>query len=326
MISLLVGPLAILIIVLAWWFPQIASSNLAARVNGEEISKDSLRQEVALSRVLERWRTGQEVVFATQTDEERYTARVLDGLIRDTLVTQLARKAGFSVSTSEAAAEVARLAKEFKLSDQEMDTTLIAAGLSRSTLVRAVQRSLLIDRFLEATVYKGLKPEERDIAYRNWYNGEVTKASIDRYVGAIGPRLNQPAPDFVLQDLTGTPVRLSDLKGQAVMINFFATWCSPCRQEMPDLQAAYAANKDKGFVLLAVNLTAQDDVKAIPAYVKQLGLTFPILLDTKNDVTTLYRIGPLPTSFFIDRGGIVRAIHQGVVSPQLLNTYIAKIL
>jgi len=135
------------------------------------------------------------------------------------------------------------------------------------------------------------------------------------------------APDFTLQSITGETYTLSDLRGQAVVINLWATWCPPCRAEMPALQKMYAEYKDQGLVILAVNSTVQDTASAVPPFASEYSLTFPILLDDAGSVNNAYQVRSLPSSYFIDRKGIVRqVIIGGPMSEALLRTRIEDIL
>lgn len=135
------------------------------------------------------------------------------------------------------------------------------------------------------------------------------------------------APNFTLPTLADVPVTLADWRGQPILINFWASWCVPCRQEMPDLVWLSAAHKTQGLVILAVNLTAQDTLTEINAFVKEVGLTFPVVLDTTGDVTTtMYRISGLPSSIFIDRGGRITRIHLGAMTKQQMEEFVATIL
>ena len=125
------------------------------------------------------------------------------------------------------------------------------------------------------------------------------------------PREGFLAPDFTLDMLDGTKVTLSELRGKIVLINLWATWCPPCRAEMPALENAYKQYKDSGVVVLGLNVTNQDSEKDIPPFVDEFGLTFPILLDRDGSVSALYQLKGLPTTYFVNREGIIRTVVVG---------------
>ena len=118
-----------------------------------------------------------------------------------------------------------------------------------------------------------------------------------------------PAPDFTLPARDGGTVQLSSLKGQVVMINFWATWCGPCRQEMPLLEQLQAKYEPLGFTLLGVNV--ETDSAAASAWLKGVPVSFPILFDTKNAVAERFGVMGMPSSVFVDREGRVRHVHRG---------------
>lgn len=127
----------------------------------------------------------------------------------------------------------------------------------------------------------------------------------------VRPEEGHLAPDFALMTLEGKTIRLSEFRGQkVVLINFWATWCPPCRLEMPTMQQIYSEYKVKGFEILAVNIEP-DAKQAIGDFVKELRLTFPILLDPDMKVTRKFRVIGLPISVLIDRQGIIRAKMMG---------------
>lgn len=125
------------------------------------------------------------------------------------------------------------------------------------------------------------------------------------------PQEGFPAPDFTLKTLSGDQITLSDFQGNPVLINLWASWCGPCRAEMPDIQEVYDEYKDQGFVVLAVNATNQDRVKGVQTFVDKHDLTFPILLDQSGSVSDLYNLRSLPTSFFITPDGTIHKIVIG---------------
>jgi peroxiredoxin len=114
-----------------------------------------------------------------------------------------------------------------------------------------------------------------------------------------------PAPDFTVPGLTGGPLRLADFRGRVVLLNFWATWCPPCREEMPSMERLYQRYRERGFTILA--LSVDRNVAAIPGFVDGFRLTFPIGLDPDGAVAKAYRMRALPTTIVIDRAGQVVA-------------------
>jgi peroxiredoxin len=129
---------------------------------------------------------------------------------------------------------------------------------------------------------------------------------------ATGAIAQGSAPDFTLRTMNGPNLRLAEQRGRVVMVNFWATWCGPCRQEMPQLDRLYQKYKSSGFVLLGVNVD-EDARKAADVAVK-LGVTFPVLLDTDKAVSKLYDLSTMPSTVIIDRDGKVRYFHRGYLA------------
>ncbi len=141
------------------------------------------------------------------------------------------------------------------------------------------------------------------------------------------PRQGFAAPDFSLNTPDGQKVSLSELRGSPVLVNLWTSWCPPCRAEMPAMQKAYEAYQDQGFVILAVNATNQDSRQDAVDFAGQYGLTFPILLDTSGEVSSLYQLRSLPTSFFIDRHGVIQeVVIGGPMSEALLRTRVQQLM
>ncbi|WP_372869216.1 redoxin domain-containing protein [Planomicrobium okeanokoites] len=135
----------------------------------------------------------------------------------------------------------------------------------------------------------------------------------------------ETAPDFELTTLEGEAVRLSDYKGKKVILNFWATWCPPCRAEMPDMQAYYEKQADEENVeILAVNLTTADKgMDKINAFVDEFNLTFPIPMDTQGDIGELYQAASIPTSYMIDTEGKVQQKIVGPMNEEMMEEFIA---
>jgi peroxiredoxin len=138
------------------------------------------------------------------------------------------------------------------------------------------------------------------------------------------PIAGSPAPDFSLEDTHGQALTLSSLKGKPVLINFWATWCVPCRVEMPAIEAVYQEHKDEGFTVLAVD--ADEPLREVTGFVNAFGLTFDILMDPGSTVNDLYRVRFYPSSFFIDRDGRVVALKIGEMTESELAEYLDAIL
>jgi peroxiredoxin len=117
------------------------------------------------------------------------------------------------------------------------------------------------------------------------------------------------APDFTLKSAEGRNLRLGEQRGQVVLVNFWASWCGPCKQEMPHLNRLYDKYKSSGFTLLAVNI--DDDARVGASTAAKWGLKFPVLLDADKKVTRQYDLGAMPATVLIDRDGRVRYLHRG---------------
>ena len=139
---------------------------------------------------------------------------------------------------------------------------------------------------------------------------------------AVAPVPGALAPDFVVSDLEGNPIQLSAYRGKRVLLNFWATWCPPCRYEMPALQEAYTAFADDDFVILGINyLEASEDVRA---FMESLSLTFPVGIDSSGEVFRGYRVVSIPTSFFINRDGVIIALYRGPLTREAIEQALSK--
>jgi peroxiredoxin len=134
----------------------------------------------------------------------------------------------------------------------------------------------------------------------------------------------KPAHDFTLKDLSGNEVKLSGLKGKAVVVNFWATWCHPCKEEIPDLQKSYDENKNNGLVILGVNI--KENESKVSRFAKDHKITYPILLDIDGAISDAYRVFGIPMSFFIDRNGLVKDSFIGMLTQEDLSKKLAMIL
>jgi len=156
--------------------------------------------------------------------------------------------------------------------------------------------------------------------------------SADKTNSATAGRIPAPqkgflAPEFNLGTSDGQSVKLMDYRGKAVLINLWATWCPPCRAEMPTIEKIYQEYQSQGLVVLGVNSTFQDEPPQIVPFINQYNITFPILLDVNGEVSTLYELRGLPTSFFIGRDGVIKeVVVGGPMSEALIRTNVDEII
>src|SRR5690625_4038194 len=152
----------------------------------------------------------------------------------------------------------------------------------------------------------------------------ITNAKKDNTIYRVGDK----APDFQLQQINKNnnleTIRLSDLKGKGVMLNFWATYCKPCEKEMPYMEELYPEYKEQGIEIVAVSLDATEAV--IHQFIEKYNLTFPIPHDTKNQVNDLYKIGPIPTTYFINPEGEIVEKVEGALTLERLEGYFRQIL
>jgi len=135
------------------------------------------------------------------------------------------------------------------------------------------------------------------------------------------------APDFSLKTLDGQTVKLSDFRGKVVLVNIWASWCPPCRAEMPAFERVYQNYKGQGLIVLAVDSTVQDTISNAKKFVDENGLSFPILLDEGGIVTRLYQVQSLPNSFFIGADGVIReVVIGGPMAEALVSSRVEKLL
>jgi peroxiredoxin len=146
---------------------------------------------------------------------------------------------------------------------------------------------------------------------------EAPQTSSEVSAAKEGLSIGAKAPDFELKTLTGDTVKLSDLQGKKVMLNFWATWCPPCKAEMPEMEQ-FSKQIGDDTVILAVNIDPQLDVKG---FVKENKITFPVLLDTEDKVNETYQILSIPTTYFINSKGIIQNKYTGAMKLDMMKKY-----
>ncbi|SFC42925.1 Peroxiredoxin [Bacillus sp. OV322] len=145
-------------------------------------------------------------------------------------------------------------------------------------------------------------------------NGQQAAAlsSQEKETGRIGLEAGDQAPDFELASFNGKKLKLSGFRGKTVILNFFTTWCPPCRSEIPEMQRFFQKNQNRDITILAINLTANDrSLAAVQDFVKNNNMTFPIALDKKGKIGSLYKVYTIPTSYILDKNGMIRNVMIG---------------
>ena len=148
-----------------------------------------------------------------------------------------------------------------------------------------------------------------------------TNASISR---PKPPKAGESAFDFTLADLDGNEIRLSDYQGRRVMLNFWATWCGPCRIEIPHMVALYDEIGEQDFAILAINL--RENPQKVRDFAEQQNMRFPVLLDPKGSIGGSYFVRAIPTSIFVDEDGVIEAVHVGTLTEKALRQYVEHLM
>jgi peroxiredoxin len=154
--------------------------------------------------------------------------------------------------------------------------------------------------------------------------GILTNGSLQSNISVVPSAVNFPAPDLTLNDLNGNKVNLSDYRQSVVLINNWATWCPPCKAEMPALQKYFSAHSDQGFMLIGID--AGDPLDDVARFIDDYGLTFPILLDPNTRALTAFHNDSLPSSYVIDQWGNVVLAWTGPINRAMLEKYLTPLL
>ncbi len=292
-------------------------SGAVVRVNGEYILQADIEREMNLTRVSNDLGNG--------NTEVPSSASVLEELINRKMQMQDARKAGVTASSEEVDNALKEVFGRTGITAQRLDETLSKYNLKLDDMRGILSDTIAINKYIAAFVVKEAKSQEAAQNLQNdWRTNLALTSKIDRLQAAgsgPAPRFNAEAPDFTLTDLNGKEVKLSDLKGRPVMLNFWATWCPPCRAEIPILNKMYKdTHAGENYEILGV--ATQSDRQTISAFVKEFTMLFPVMPDAGSQITSLYHVLPIPTTFFIDKDGVIRFIKSGPVDRPLMEKYL----
>jgi peroxiredoxin len=197
---------------------------------------------------------------------------------------------------------------------------------SSSRIAASILVGLLVGIAFALALFFGFPSAESEIGFSVLSTAAPESNEIQEIgtvVSKIAPEIGAQAPDFALRDLEGNEVRLSDFRGRTVLLTFWATWCGPCRMEMPTFEGRYQELKDDGFTVLGLNY--DEPIEDLSAFRDELGLSFPLLLDPGGNVQRLYRIHGYPSSIFVDPQGVVRVVHIGLITESQLRDYLVEL-
>ncbi|MFQ5595328.1 MAG: redoxin domain-containing protein, partial [Anaerolineae bacterium] len=288
---------------------RLTSQKRVAVVNGDPITEAALEREVGIGRVLYPLLQGIPVGNDAQTLEQM-RSDLLSSLIDERLLVQAATQAGLTVSEADLDARVDKMLDRVGLSIDDFTSQLSTVGVSMDDLRASLRSTMLAERF----VSENQPPSDVSArsTYEAWVKALQKQGDIQILTGDSASKtvkMGQPAPDFTLRGPKGETVSLSDFAGHPILINFWATWCPPCRFEMPLLEQTYGRLKEDDLIVLAVDV--QEGPELVTPYIAEMGLTFPVALDRAGAVATAYRVTGLPTTVFVDANGIVTDIHRG---------------
>ena len=283
-----------------------ASEDVLARVNGVSLTRSELNQRMALAEIASWLANGGAL---PEMDEDQFVDKWIDS----ELMGQAAAKANVSATREEAEADIARQLSDAKLDETDLLRQLNLVNLTRDEFVSYDQRAVAIQKFVNTQVLAGASEIEKSSTLLTWLVHQRAAAKIEKPTPttpkSIGVYAGAIAPDFSVTASDGSAQSLAALKGKVVLVNFWATWCVPCRQEMPAIQAAYDAHKDEGFTVVGIDeREGSDDVTS---YARELNLHFPLFLDGDGKVGRQYRVFGLPTSVFVGRDGVIREVVIG---------------
>jgi peroxiredoxin len=293
-------------------------SDAVARVNGEFIYERDVNREMDLTRA--------SADLSKKEGDLPSPAVLLEELITRKVRVQAAKAAGVTLTAQEEEQALAEVVRVAGLSRGQLEAALVKRNLKLDDLKAVAAETALINKHVATKVVAGAKTrEEAQNLENDWKISLFQSARVERYKPAgsgPAPRVNSEAPDFTLKDLTGQEVKLSGLRGKPVMLNFWATWCPPCRAEIPTITAMYNGPPKGEGAYEVLGIATQSDEQTIKAFTQEFDMTFPVLPDHGSKVTSLYHVLPIPTTFFIDKDGIIRYIHTGQVDRALMEKWL----
>ncbi|MEA2573604.1 MAG: hypothetical protein QOH93_902 [Chloroflexia bacterium] len=320
-ITILIAAVVGLAVLGLWMFLSNPSLNVpsdaVARVNGEYIYNSEVAREIDLARAT--------FELAKSNEQTQSPGQVLETLIDRKLQTQDAKRNGVTVSQAEVDAALKGVIDRLGVTEADMQATLARYNLTLNDLRVPVADAYLINKYIGTFIVAGTNNEQDALTRKNDWQTRLAVNGRIEYLKSPGigpaPTLNSEAPDFTLRNLAGEEVKLSALRGKPIMINFWATWCAPCRSEIPEIVKMYKeTHADANYEILGV--ATSSTLETVKAFSQEFDMRFPLLPDDGNHITNQFHVLPIPTTFFIDKDGIIRDTHVGPVDRALMEKWL----
>jgi thiol-disulfide isomerase/thioredoxin len=291
--------------------------SLMATVGQIPIDRSDIDTELAVQVVLQR-KQGL-VMPSDEATLRSFRRELLDQLVDQVVLQEAARTAGYSIDGAAVQAEIPTLLERYGLAPDALVEGVRAEGVDDAAYERWAIRQVMNTRYM-TQVAPYSSPEDQAARLQ-----DTMELSFCVGGEAVRPAtVGLPAPDFELATPEGGSIRLSELRGKAVMVNFWATWCGPCQIEMPLFENAYQTNVDR---LTVLGVDVEESAQLVSNYKANNKLSFPMALDEQGEVSLLYRVRGLPTTYFVDAEGIIVDKHRGaLISRPDLQPYIDKVL
>lgn len=314
---------AFVVLLGAWmWFTSplgSVPSDAVARVNGDLIFQRDVERRVNLTRLFNE-------LSGRPDAEDPSATNALEQIISDLMQVQDARKAGVVTTPDEIDSELQQIETSTGRTRDQLEEAAGKFNLTLDDLRGYISDALLIKKYKDGYVLAGAKDVQDATNKENeWFTQLANTSRIDRFKPAgsgPAPRVGAEAPDFALADTNGKEVKLSSLRGKPVMVNFWATWCPPCRAEIPEIVKLYTETGGEARPYEILGVATQSDNATIKAFSQEFNMTFPLLPDANGRVVSSYHVLPIPTTFFIDRDGIIRYIQTGPVTRALMEKWL----
>ncbi|MEO5952326.1 MAG: redoxin domain-containing protein, partial [Chloroflexia bacterium] len=288
-----------------------------ARVNGTFIYQADVEKQLNFIKFLN------ELYARTDATASNATS-ILEDMIVDQLELQDARKAGMTATVAEVEKATTNAMTTANHTMAQAEAMLAKYSLTPEDMRVYSEDSLLIGKNRQRVTAKAQNESDSQNLLNTWFQSLIDNGKIERFKApgaGPAPRVGAEAPDFTLKDLAGNEVKLSSLRGKPVMINFWATWCPPCREEIPIITKMYHET-DGGTKYEVLGVATQSDNSIIKAFEDEFTMDFPLLPDVGSNVVNSYHVLPIPTTFFVDKDGIIRYIQAGGVTREMMEKWL----